>query len=89
MLWSTDGFPRVANGLAGFTPTSQERTRAITASFPDPASVQYLRELGIRSVLVFPGQLAGTAWDGLEQRPFGGLGITREQIDGVFIYHLD
>jgi hypothetical protein len=89
MLWSTDGFPRVANGLAGFTPASQERTRAITASFPDPASVSYLRELGIRSVVVFPGQLTDTAWAGVAERPIDGLGITREQIDGVLVYHLD
>lgn len=89
MLWSTDGFPRVANGLAGFTPTSQEQTRAVTASFPDPASVQYLRGLGIRSVVVFPNQLADTAWSGVVARPVDGLGISREEIDGVLVYHLD
>jgi hypothetical protein len=89
MLWSTDGFPRVANGLAGFTPTSQEQIRAVTGSFPDPTSVSYLRGLGIRSVVVFPNQLADTAWAGLVARPIDGLGITREEIDGVLVYHLD
>jgi hypothetical protein len=88
MLWSTDGFPRVANGLAGFTPTSQERTRSITISFPDAVSVSYLRELGIRSVVVFPNQLNETVWAGVADRPIDGLGITREEIDGVLIYHL-
>jgi hypothetical protein len=89
MLWSTDGFPRVANGLAGFTPTSQERTRAVTGLFPDPTSVSYLRDLGIRTVVVFPNQLADTPWAGVVGRPIDGLGITREEIDGVLVYHLD
>jgi hypothetical protein len=40
-------------------------------------------------VLVFPDQLGGTAWAGVAERPIDGLGITREQIDGVLVYHLD
>ncbi|MCX4472630.1 hypothetical protein OOK41_20355 [Micromonospora sp. NBC_01655] len=89
MLWSTDGFPQVANGLAGFVPTSQQRTREITAAFPDPASVAYLRQVGIRSVVVLPDRLAGTAWDGVPNRPVDGLGITRDEVDGALVYHLD
>lgn len=88
MLWSTGGFPRVANGLGGFSPDSQQATRAATASFPDPASVAYLREVGIRSVLVLPDRLAGTLWDGLTTRPTDGLGITVREVDGVLVYHL-
>lgn len=89
MLWSTNGFPRVANGLAGFVPATQETTRAVTTTFPDAASVAYLRDLGIRSVLVLPDRLPGTQWDGIPTRPVDGLGITREEADGVLIYHLD
>ncbi|MFY1650355.1 hypothetical protein ACN27J_05600 [Solwaraspora sp. WMMB762] len=90
MLWTTEGdFPQVANGLAGFVPASQEQTRAVTAFFPDPASVEYLRDLGVRTVLVMPDRLIGTPWDGVAQRPVDGLGITREEIDGVLVYRLD
>jgi hypothetical protein len=88
LLWTTDGFPRVANGLVGFVPTGQERLRTATAGFPDATSVAYLRQLGIRSVVVLPDHLGGTRWEGLADRPFGGLGITREEIDGVLLFRL-
>ncbi|GAB3799522.1 hypothetical protein GCM10027605_13220 [Micromonospora zhanjiangensis] len=89
MLWSTDGYPKVANGLAAFVPTGQQRIRDTTVSFPDPASVAFLRETGIRTVVVFPDRLAGTAWEGVPARPVDGLGITREEIDGALVYRLD
>ncbi|WP_374249726.1 hypothetical protein [Micromonospora sp. R77] len=88
MLWSTDGFPRVTNGLAGFEPASQARTRAAVASFPDPGSVAYLRGIGVRSVVAVPDRAAGTPWEGIATRPVDGLGITREDHDGVLVYHL-
>ncbi|MEV0155470.1 hypothetical protein AB0H57_17250 [Micromonospora sp. NPDC050686] len=88
MLWTTDGFPRVTNGLAGFEPASQAQTRAAVASFPDPGSVAYLRGIGVRSVVAVPSSAAGTPWEGIEARPVDGLGITREELDGVLVYHL-
>ncbi|MGC4789891.1 hypothetical protein ACLQ22_18905 [Micromonospora sp. DT178] len=88
MLWTTDGFPRVTNGLAGFEPVTQAQTRAATAAFPDPGSVAYLRGIGVRSVVALPGWTAGTPWEGIAERPFDGLGITREEIDGVLVYRL-
>jgi hypothetical protein len=89
LLWSTEGFPRVANGLVGFVPTSQENLRNATAGFPDANSIFYLRQLGIRSVVVLPNELGGTRWEGLVERPFDSLGITREEIDGAYLYRLD
>ncbi|MER7420044.1 hypothetical protein ABT346_25245 [Micromonospora peucetia] len=88
MLWTTDGFPRVTNGLGGFEPVTQAQTRAATAAFPDPVSVAYLRGIGVRSVVALPGWAAGTPWQGIADRPFDGLGITREEIDGVLVYRL-
>jgi hypothetical protein len=88
LLWTTNGFPRVANGLVGFVPTGQENLRNATAAFPDIYSVSYLRRLGIRSVVVLPGELGGTRWEGILDRPFAGLGITREEIDGAYLYRL-
>ncbi|SCG72509.1 hypothetical protein [Micromonospora humi] len=88
MLWTTDGFPRVTNGLGGFEPASQARTRAAIASFPDLGSVAYLREIGVRSVVAVPSRAAGTPWEGIEARPVDGLGITREERDGALVYHL-
>ncbi|MFC0532159.1 hypothetical protein [Phytohabitans kaempferiae] len=88
MLWSTEGFPRIANGLAGFEPTSQAQTRAATLSFPDQSSIAYLRGIGVKDVLVLPQHLPGTPWEGVTARPVDGLGITREDIDGAVLYRL-
>ena len=88
LLWSTEVFPASPTGSCGFVPTSQENLRTATAGFPDAISVAYLRRLGIRSVMVLPDQLGGTRWEGMVERPFDGLGITREEIDGVFLYRL-
>ncbi|MFV2103560.1 hypothetical protein [Micromonospora sp. LOL_024] len=89
MLWSTDGFPRVANGSVTFMPASQQHIRTATTAFPDPGSIAFLRQVGIRSVVVLPERLAGTPWDGLPTRPVDGLGITREEIAGAWVYRLD
>jgi hypothetical protein len=89
MLWSTDGFPKIVNGLASFIPESQARTHAVTASFPDQASVSYLRELGVRTVVVLPEYLADTPWQGVLGRPVDGLGITREEVGGHVVFRLD
>lgn len=88
MLWSTDGFPRIVNGLASFTPASQQEARVATASFPDTGSVAYLRLHGIRTVVVLPDRLTGTPWQGAADRPVDGLGITREDVAGTVVYHL-
>ncbi|MEV4756390.1 hypothetical protein AB0J86_14920 [Micromonospora sp. NPDC049559] len=89
MLWATDGFPKMVNGLASFTPASQAQTRAATTSFPDSASVAYLRQLGIRTVIVLPGYAAGSPWQDVVNRPVDGLGIRREVIADAVVFRLD
>jgi hypothetical protein len=88
MMWTVDGWPRITNGMAGFEPTTQAQTRAATVSFPDQASIAYLRGIGVKDVLVIPAYLPGTPWDGVPARPVDGLGITREDIDGAVLYRL-
>ena len=88
MLWSTDGFPRITNGLGGFEPVTQAQTRVAVATFPDAGSVAYLRGIGVRSVVAVPSRAAGTPWEGIENRPVDGLGITREDLDGTLVYRL-
>ncbi|MEU1754200.1 hypothetical protein ABZ436_16235 [Micromonospora matsumotoense] len=88
MLWSTDGFPKVVNGLASFTPQSQERIRAASMTFPDATSVAYLRQVGLRTVVLLPGWAAGTPWADVAARPVDGLGISREIVGEDVIYRL-
>ncbi|WDZ84636.1 hypothetical protein [Micromonospora cathayae] len=88
MLWSTDGFPQVVNGLASFVPASQAEIRAASLSFPDAGSVAYLRQRGIRTVVVLPGYAVGTPWQDVAARPIDGLGIRREPVGDGFVYHL-
>src|SRR5439155_6069596 len=64
MLWSTDRFPKMVNGGSGFTPTRQAQVREAMKSFPDPTSVQTLRELGVKTVIVLRSRVAGTPYEG-------------------------
>src|SRR6185503_1548659 len=43
MLWSTDGFVALENGSSGLLPAGLVKTREVAATFPDAASVAYLR----------------------------------------------
>jgi hypothetical protein len=88
MLWTTNGFPRTANGLVSFVPDTQARIRSVSATFPDQASVAALRAAGIKSVVVLPEWLSGTPWEAVPSRPVDGLGITREEIGGELLYRL-
>jgi hypothetical protein len=88
MLWTTNGYPRISNGIVTWVPTTQEQIRSVSTAFPDQASVDYLRQMGIRAVLVVRGWLPGTRWEAVPDRPVDGLGITREEIDGNILYRL-
>ncbi|SBT53221.1 collagen-like domain-containing protein [Micromonospora narathiwatensis] len=88
MLWSTSRFQDMVNGGSGFTPRSQAQIRDASVSFPDPLSIDYLRQLGVKNVVVLPGRLAGTPWEGILDRPTDGLGVTREEVDGAVVYRL-
>ncbi|MFU8873379.1 hypothetical protein [Micromonospora sp. SL4-19] len=88
MLWSTSRFQEMVNGGSGFTPESQTRVRDVSVGFPDQPSVEYLRQLGVKTVVVLRGQLPGTPWEGILDRPADGLGITREEIDDAVVFRL-
>ena len=51
MLWSTDGFPEWSTAAAASDPAAHRGTRGDTG-VPDQASVDYLRELGVKTVVV-------------------------------------
>jgi hypothetical protein len=88
MLWSTDGFPTLANGNSGFNPPEQEQLRKATRTFPDAASVAALRAKGIRTVVVVRSRAAGTAWADAADKPVAGLGIRRRDLGDAVVYSL-
>jgi hypothetical protein len=88
MAWSTDGFPRMVNGLSGFFPASQSEIRVGTFSFPDAESVALLRQYGVKTVVVLRDWVVGTPWAGAPDAPVDGLGITRQEIADAVVFSL-
>lgn len=91
MMWTVEGgrFVPVVNGGSGFLPPSLWETRQVTQSFPDQASVDYLRSLGVSSVVVLPDRVAGTPWASAVDPAGVELGLTREEIHGSIVFHLN
>ena len=89
MLWSTNGFPKIVNGSSGFIPEGMRRTRETTATFPDEASIAYLRELGVKTVILVKSRVGGTPWADAATVPVDGLDVTREEQGNVVVFHLD
>lgn len=88
MLWSTSRFQDIVNGGSGFTPRRLAEVREATQNFPDPASITYLREFGVRTVIVLRDRIAGTPLEAAVDQPVDGLGIQREEIGGTVVYRL-
>ncbi|HEX2053695.1 MAG TPA: hypothetical protein VHJ78_08235 [Actinomycetota bacterium] len=88
MFWSTDGFPLMVNGYSGFTPDLQRSLQTELAGFPDLQTVERLRELGVRSVVLHPDLAAGTPWEGSEDRPVEGLGLGVSRQGGMVVFEL-
>ena len=85
MLWSTSRFQPLANGGGTFAAARQAQLRASIAAFPDVASIQYLRGLGVTSVLLLRLQAIGTPWERAGDVPVDALGIQREDLDDTTV----
>ncbi|WFE25642.1 hypothetical protein O7623_19945 [Solwaraspora sp. WMMD791] len=88
MLWSTTRFQPVVNGGSGFTPDRLAEVREVTRTFPDQASISYLRELGVRTVVLRRDRVAGTPWQTTIDLPVDGLGIERADIGDTVVFRL-
>jgi hypothetical protein len=88
MYWTTDRFIPLANGASGFVPTEVARTRKITQAFPDPESVNYLREIGVKTVVVLNEWARGTPYQDAATVPIDGLGLDREVLPEAVIFRL-
>ncbi len=81
MLWSTSRFQPVANGNSGFASRRQAELRRSVATFPDAASIEYLRRQRVETVLLLRSQVVGTPWERSGDVPVDTLGIRREDLD--------
>jgi hypothetical protein len=88
MLWSTTRFQAIVNGGSGFTPDRLAEVRRVTVNFPDQTSIDYLRSLGVRTVVLLRNRVAGTQWQNAINLPVNGLGIQREELGDTVVYHL-
>jgi hypothetical protein len=84
LVWSTNGFPEIVNGRASFKPASFDELEQLMASFPDRRVVDYLRELGVNTVVLHPDLVDGTAWEDWRSWPLHGTST-----GGVVLYRLN
>jgi len=89
MFFSTEGLYPLVNGYSGFTPASLDALRAAVAPFPDPTSVQLLRQLGVRQVVLLPALATGTRWEQAAGRSVDGLPLSRRLVGEAVVYALD
>jgi hypothetical protein len=78
----------LVNGYSGFTPTFLAELRTAVAPFPDEASVELLRELGVRTVVLLPDSAVGTPWQDAQTRPVDGLPLERRVVGRAVVYEL-
>ncbi|MCK2240546.1 MULTISPECIES: hypothetical protein [unclassified Crossiella] len=90
MFFSTDGFPVLANGGSGFLPKITDDMRQRTKNFPDAASAAYLRQLGVRTVVVHNRPRNNPAFQRARSAPLGELNIVGKRVDDdVYIFSLE
>ena len=89
MFWTaTRGFPEVANGQSGITPSTLKRMRAEMIGFPDARSVAYLRANGFTSVAVLKQPLGTPLWANAGAVPDPALGLTRKDLGDSVLFTL-
>jgi hypothetical protein len=52
MFWSTYHWHSLLNGYSGYSPSDQADTMSLMEGFPDDESIERLKELGVRYLLV-------------------------------------
>jgi hypothetical protein len=87
MLWSTEGFPQIVNGTSGFTPAFTKELPGRVEGFPDTASIDYLRGLGVRGVVLHPRAVGSVPWPERRARA-RRLGVRVHRAGDVVIYRL-
>jgi hypothetical protein len=88
LLWSTDRFGDLVNGAGPLVPAELTRAREAVRTFPDAESVDYLRKLGVRTVVLLLDRVRGTPWERAAEAPVEALGITRRADPRAVVFQL-
>ncbi|GAA0570384.1 hypothetical protein GCM10010172_63510 [Paractinoplanes ferrugineus] len=88
MIWSTEGFPKMVNGVASYNPPDRQQVRDTMQTFPSAQSLDLLRQHGIRSVVVVRDRVVGTPFE-LALGAQGVPGLTRRDIGPDVLFTLD
>jgi hypothetical protein len=86
MLWSTNGFPPMVNGISGYGPPRQAQLRAAGDKFPSSASIDELRAAGVREVVVLRSEVSDPK---VLTADVDTLGVSREERGDLVIYRLN
>ena len=76
MLYATRSFKPMLNGYSGFTPGSYRRHVEAMQTFPDRASIDYLRRVGVTHVVVEGHRMSGTSLAAIDGFPALQLAFT-------------
>jgi hypothetical protein len=88
LLWSTDGFPLIANGSSGNFPPQYQEILAASQSFPDSHSIAVLDKYGIHKVILLKVAAAATPYAAALNRPLDGLPVTKTESSDVVVFTL-
>ena len=88
-FWSIEGFQPTVNGVGAIVPKELSQLRKDMEAFPDIATIEELRSLGVKTVVLHSGLAASTPWKDTAQVSVDGLGITRTDIEGTILFDLD
>jgi hypothetical protein len=69
-------------------PREQDLIRRAVVAFPDAASVAYLRQVGVRTVLVVRSLTGDAPYNQFATAPLDGLGLTREVRPDAVVFTL-
>ncbi|WP_436525151.1 hypothetical protein [Actinoplanes sp. HUAS TT8] len=88
-LWTTSRYQQVANGGGQVATVKQNEMRQQVQSFPDLASISYLRSIGVGTVVLIRSEVAGTVWEQAGDLPVDTLGIRREDLPDAVVFRLN
>jgi hypothetical protein len=88
MLWSTDGFPAIVNGVSGFQPFALAALVGQVQAFPDASSIRALRDAGVRTVVLHKTAAAATPWSASSAKPLRGLAVRKRQVGDLVLFEI-